>query len=75
MCILLLSINAFTSPLLSDDALFNFIYQKDRLELKQQQHRLTFISAAAVGEVFYVCTGQSERVFNGGLTWACGIVC
>jgi len=68
MCILLLSMKAFTSPLLSDDSLFNFIYQKDRLELKQQQHRLTFISAAAVGGSFFMSAPDNRNGYlMGGL--------
>jgi hypothetical protein len=37
-----------------DDALFKFIYQKDRLELEQQQHRLKHMSFAAIGGSFFM---------------------
>ena len=44
----------------SDDALFKFIYQKDRLELKQQQYRLKYISLAAIGGSFFMSKSDNR---------------
>ena len=68
ICLLFLSIRVFSSSVSSDDALFEFIYQKDRLELKQQQHRLKYISAAAVGGSFFMSAPDNRSGYLiGGL--------
>ena len=68
ICFILLSINIFGNSFKSDDALFKFIYQKDHLELEQQQYRLRYLSAAAIGGSFFMKASDNRNGYlMGGL--------